>query len=163
MEWCEIIQTLASIVILVSFVAIILVCLLDEIIKKSTKETNKEKEKTKDNTKSIEHKQTTKVVIFRSCSILTYWFDAIGRALYNMDVGRNIYCGLHRIEIGNTTIYFMTNYQVNETWFTLPKDTLYYLTAEYDLDADFYKAFQSIVFTKDGYCNIDDVRKVLHL
>lgn len=80
-----------------------------------------------------------------------------------MDIKCDIYRGLRRIEIGNTKIYFMTIYEFNETWFTLPKDTLYYLSAGYDLGVNFDKGFQSIVFEKENYCDIDCIKRVFHL
>lgn len=166
MEWYEVnevIQTIAIILILVSLLIILLESIPNEITKKSKKETSKEKEKTKDNIKFTEPKPTTKVVIFYHYSNLTQWFDEIGAKLFNMNVKCNIYRGLRRIEIGNTKIYFMTNYEANETWFTLPKDALYYLTAEYDLNANFDKAFYKIMFTKEDYYDIDGIREVLHL
>lgn len=160
MEWYEVIQTIAIILILISLIII----LLDDIAKKSTEEATKEKEKTKDNTKSTEPKQITKVVVFDSQRNLSLWFDDIAIKLSQL-VGL---CGevtfaARTIKLGNMTILFTTRDKVNKFWSSLPKDALYYLTAEYDLNDNFIKSFYKIIFTSSDYFTVDEVRRILHL
>lgn len=142
MEWYEILNTCTNILILCTLVSVVFVVFTEEYFTKKSKEQKDEKPK------ENERKQITKVVIFYDDSTLIHWFDLIGIKLFSMDIKCDIYRGLRRIEIGNTKIYFMTNYEINGTWFTLQKDTLYYLSASYDLGANFDMAFQSIVFEK---------------
>lgn len=167
MEWyevTEVIQTVAIIVIMVSLFIILFEGTFDGSAKKPTEEANKEKEKTKDNTKLTEPKQTTKVVVFDSQRNLSLWFDAIRIKLFQLGLpSSEVTYGARTIKLADTTIIFIPRVVVNETWFTFPKDTLYYLTAEYDLNDNFNDSFYTILFTQSGYLTVDEMRRVLHL
>lgn len=158
MEWYEILNTCTSILILCTFASIfIFVTFIGPFI------ANKDKEQKAEKPKENERKRLLKVVVFESQHNLSRWFDNVAIKLSQLGFHNAVKYGLHMIKLENTTIIFATRDAINKTWSTLPKDALYYLTAEYDLNDNFIENFYKILFTSSDYLTVDETRRVLHL